>query len=138
MLDPQESLEEIKCREVELGSESWTSFVSVIPQQRSNGYCPCVCSAHQLKQQLRSTLVAAHWRGPRHCLNIVVVLAVVHGLLGLSGSERAVEPLTLPLLPHPFSRSPSLISHIASVDIKHHDYTLRADGVSTLIRKSSH
>ena len=63
VLDPLESPEEIKNREVELGSESWTSFVSVIPQQRSNGYCPCVCSAHQLKQQLRGTLVATQWRG---------------------------------------------------------------------------
>ena len=94
MLDPLESPEEIKNREVELGSESWTSFVSVVPQQRSNGNCPCDCSAHQLKQQLRSTLVAAHWQGP-HCLNIVVVLAVVNGLFGLP-----VEPFTL-FLPFP-------------------------------------
>ena len=34
VLDPQESLEEIKSREVELGSESWTSFASVVPQQQ--------------------------------------------------------------------------------------------------------
>ena len=47
-------------------------------------------------QQLRSTLVATHWRGP-HCLKIAVILAVVHGLLGLSGSERAVEPLNVSL-----------------------------------------
>ena len=36
---------------------------------------------------------------------IAVVLAVVYGLLGLSGSEHAVEPLTLspsPSPPHPF------------------------------------
>ena len=30
-----------------------------------------LCTAQQLKQQLRSTLVAAQWRDPRHCLNIV-------------------------------------------------------------------
>ena len=60
----------------------------------------------QLKQQLCSTLVAAQWWGP-HCLNIAVVLAVVHGLLGLAGLERAVKPLnsfSLPLpptFPHP-------------------------------------
>ena len=43
---------------------------------------PCLCdgSAQQLKQ--RGTLEASHWRGP-HCLNIVVVLAVVYGRLGL-------------------------------------------------------
>ena len=40
-LDPQESPEEIKSREVELGSESWTSFASVVPQQQFNGHCPC-------------------------------------------------------------------------------------------------
>ena len=31
-LDPQESPEVVKSREVELGSESWTSFASVAPQ----------------------------------------------------------------------------------------------------------
>ena len=30
MLDPPESPEEIKSREVELGPESWTSFASVV------------------------------------------------------------------------------------------------------------
>ena len=55
------------------------------------------CGVHQL----RSTVAATQWRGPRS-LNIVVVLAVVHGLLGLYGSERAVEPLTLsPSAPPP-------------------------------------
>ena len=58
MLDPQESPEEIKSREVELGSESWTSFASVVTQQLCYGNCPGDYSAQQLKQQLRSTLVA--------------------------------------------------------------------------------
>ena len=64
VLDPQESPEEIKSREAELGSESWTSFASVVPQQLCNGHCHCDCSAQQLKQQLRSTLVAyfLFWR----------------------------------------------------------------------------
>ena len=30
MLDPQENPEEIKSREVDLGSESWTSFASAV------------------------------------------------------------------------------------------------------------
>ena len=51
--------------------------LTAVPQTLS------LCSAQQLKQRLRSTLVASQWRG-LHCLNIVVVLAVVHGLLGLS------------------------------------------------------
>ena len=42
-----------------------------------------VCSSEQTFAQLRTEF------------NIAVVLAVVHGLLGLSGSERAVEPLNL-------------------------------------------
>ena len=34
------------------------SFASVVPQQQCYGHCPCDCSAQQLKQQLRNTLVA--------------------------------------------------------------------------------
>ena len=41
VLDPQEILEEIKSREVELGSESWTLFASVVSQQQRYGRCPC-------------------------------------------------------------------------------------------------
>ena len=33
VLDPQVSPKEIKSREVELGCDSWTSFVSVVSQQ---------------------------------------------------------------------------------------------------------
>ena len=61
VLDPQVSPEEIKSREVELGSESWTSFASVVSQQWSYGHCLCDCSAQQLRQQMHSTLVAAQW-----------------------------------------------------------------------------
>ena len=63
VLDPQVSPEEIKRREVELGSESWASFASVLTRQQCYGHCPCDRSAQQLKQQLRSTLVATQWRG---------------------------------------------------------------------------
>ena len=116
VLDPQESPGEINCREVELGSEGWTSFASVVTQQQCHGHCPCDCSSQQLKQQLRSTLVATQWRGP-HCLNIVVVLAVFHGLLGLpvwSARSSHSHSLTSP--------PPSLISLMVSVDVKHHGY----------------
>ena len=41
MLGPQVSPEEIKSREVELGSESWTSFASVVSRQRCYGHCLC-------------------------------------------------------------------------------------------------
>ena len=49
MLDPQESPEEIKSRELELGSESWTSFASGVTQHQCNGHCPCESAALQLK-----------------------------------------------------------------------------------------
>ena len=47
MLDPQAvSPEEIMSREVELGSESWTSFASVVTQQQCYGHCPCDSAPH--------------------------------------------------------------------------------------------
>ena len=49
VLDPQVSPEETKSREVELGSESWTSFASVVFQQPCYGYCLCDCSTQQLR-----------------------------------------------------------------------------------------
>ena len=64
MLDPQVSPEEIMSREVELGCESWTSFASsccstAVQLTLSLWLCP----ARQLKQHLRSALVAGQWRG---------------------------------------------------------------------------
>ena len=58
-LDLQVSPEEIMNREVELGCESWTSFASVCSStavQRTLSLW--LCPARQLKQQLRSALVA--------------------------------------------------------------------------------
>ena len=50
-----------------------------------------------------------------HCLNTSIVLAAVHGLSGLFQAVSAVEPsLSRPLTP----LSPSLISNLASVDVK--------------------
>ena len=46
MLDPQESPGEIKSRQVESGSESWTSLASVVPQQLCYGHCPCDSDPH--------------------------------------------------------------------------------------------
>ena len=63
VLDPQVSPEEIRSRELQLVSESLTSFASVVTQQQCYGHCPRDCSAQQLKQHLRSTLVATQWRG---------------------------------------------------------------------------
>ena len=85
MLDPVVSPEEIMSREVELGCGSWTSvLLHVFTQQRCNGHCPCYSAlAQQVKQHLLSTLVAAQW--PGDTVNTSIVLAAVHGLIGLPG-----------------------------------------------------
>ena len=120
-LDPQVSPEEIMSREVELGCESWTSsLLQVVTQQRCNGHYPCDCPAQQLKQQLRSTLVAVQWRG-----DTALTLPLFWPPRS-SGSERAVEPSLSRPLPPPHPPVPSLISIIASVDVKQNVYLLTA------------
>ena len=47
VLVPQASPEEITSREVELGSESWTSLLSVVTQQQCYGHCPCDSTPHR-------------------------------------------------------------------------------------------
>ena len=64
---------------------------------------------------MRSTLAAEQWRG-----DTFVVLAAVHGILYRPG-WRAVEP-SLFLSPSPPPSCPSLISNLASVDVKQNDY----------------
>ena len=59
--------------------------------------------------------VVSRWRGP-HLLN-TVVLAMADGLFGLCGSERFDE-LFLSL---PYTLSPSLISLMVSIDVKHNE-----------------
>ena len=53
-----------------------------------------------------------------HRLNTSIVLAAVHGLSGLFQAVSAVEPSLCRPLP---TLSPSLIGHLASVDVKHCD-----------------
>ena len=101
-------------RDQELGLESWTSFASVVTQQQCYENCPCdsalhsswnsSCIVHYLLRNGEGTL-PSHFccsgDGPRPPRS--------------SGSVRAVEPsLFRPLPP----LSPSLISHLASVDVK--------------------
>ena len=66
----------------------------------------------------RCTSRCAMARG--HRLNTSIVLAVVHGLSGLFQAVSAVEPsFSRPPPPSPHSApSPSLISNLASVDVK--------------------
>ena len=53
-----------------------------------------------------------------HRLNTSIVLATVHGLSGLFRTVSAVEPSLSRLLP---TLSPSVIGHLASVDVKQHE-----------------
>ena len=63
-----------------------------------------------------------------HRLNTSIVLAVVHGLSGLFRTVSAVEPsLFRPLRP----LNPSLISYLASVDIKQNGRAVPARGMKT-------
>ena len=53
-----------------------------------------------------------------HRLNTSIVLAAVHGLSGLFRAVSAVEPSLSRPLP---TLSPSLIGHLASLDVKQHE-----------------
>ena len=64
----------------------------------------------------RCTSRCAEARG--HRLNTSIVLAAVHGLSGLFRAVSAVEPSLSRPLP---TLSPSLIGHLASVDVKQHE-----------------
>ena len=86
--------------------------LQVVTQQRYNGHCPCDSAlAQQLKQQLRSTLVAAQWRG----FTALTILSFWRRStassvfrVGARGRPFTLSPLS-PLSP---------ISNLASVDAK--------------------
>ena len=78
-----------------------------------------LCSAQQLKLQLRSTLVATQWRGP-YCFNISLSLfwrRSTASSVFLFGTRGQAFTLFL----HS-SLSSSLISHLAAVDVKQNVY----------------
>ena len=92
--------------------------VQVVRQQRRNGHC--------LSDSVSSTAVetavaqcTSRWAMARgHRLNTSIILAAVHGLSGLFRTVSAVEPSLSRPLP---TLSPSLIGHLASVDVKQHE-----------------
>jgi len=112
-LDLQVSPEEIMSREMELDCESWTFSLRVLPQQQCNEHCLCDCLGTAVEAAIAQC--TSHWAMAKgHRLNTPIVLAAVHGLSGLFRAASADEPsLFRPLSP----LSPSLISHLASVDV---------------------
>ena len=116
MLDLHVSPEEIMSRGVEQGCESWTFFASscystVVQRTLSLRLCPSTAVETSIAQY---TSCCAMARG--HRLNTSIVLADVHGLLGLPG--RCARSSLHSLAPPPPPPSPSLISILASVDVK--------------------
>ena len=76
-----------------------------------------------------------------HRLNTSIVLVAVHGLSGLFRAVSAVEPSLSRSLP---TLSPSLIGHLASVDVKQHEskrflyHVLKSAGQPHLLPPSIH
>ena len=88
--------------------------VQVVRQQQCNGHCLCDCPSTAVETAVAQC--TSRWAMARgHRLNTSIVLAAVHGLSGLFWTVSAVEPLLCRPLP---TLSPSLISHLASVDVK--------------------
>ena len=117
VLEPQMSPGEIKSSEVELGSESCTSFASVVSQRQCYGHCLCDCAAQQLRQDLRGTLVVAQWRGDT-ALTFLLFWSTASSVFRVGARGRAFT------LSPPSPLSQSLISNLVSVDVKQHIYLL--------------
>ena len=103
-----------------VGRWSWAAKVGlshqVVTQQQCNGHCPCESAqARQMKQQLRSALVAGQWRGDT-ALTFPLFWRRSTVSPVFLGAISAVEPLLFRRPPPPPFLS--LISHLASVDIK--------------------
>ena len=88
--------------------------VQVVRQQQCNGHCLCDCPSTSGETAVAQC--TSRWAMARgHRLNTSIVLAAVHGLSGLFRAVSAVEPSLCRPLP---TLSPSLISHLASMDVK--------------------
>ena len=135
------SPEEIKSREVKLvpqprrGHEQgggdglrkldffrWLQVV--VPQQQCNGHCLChSAQARQLKQQLRGAQVAAQWRGDTALtLPSFWRRSTVSPVFFGRYPRSSLHSLAL-FHPPPLPPSPSLISNLASVDVKQNGST---------------
>ena len=118
------------------GLRNWTSFASVVLLLNS-------CATDIVLVTLLSTAVetavakytSCYAMAKEYCLNIFVVLAAVHGLLGLpvwSAQSRLHSLSPPPPAPPP---PLSLISHLASVDVKQNVYlpTLHSESEFTYL-----
>ena len=112
VLDPQVGPEEIKSREVELGLNVGLLLRQLFPNSGATDIGFVILFRTAVGTV--TTLVAAQWRSG-HCLNIFVVLAAVHGVLGLPGWRLRLSLHTFVPLP---PLSPSLINILLSVDVK--------------------
>ena len=100
------------------------SRFGLFPQQQRNGHCPCdSAQTRQCKQQLRGALVAGQWRGDT-ALTLPLfwrrstVSPVFFGRYPRSSLHSFVPFPPPPTPPTPHPPSPSLISTLASVDVK--------------------
>ena len=120
-LDPQVSPEKIMSREVELGCEKldFFRFRLFLNSSATDIVLVTLPSTAVETAIAQCTSRCAMAKGQRlRRLNTSIVLVAVHGLSCLFRVVSAVEPSLSHLLPPPLS--PSLISNIASVDIKQH------------------
>ena len=119
--------EENKSREVELDPENVACLLlQLLPaQQRCYGHCPkkvlCPCPRSALKQQLRGTLAAMQWRGDTALTFLKFSRRSTASLVFRVGACDRTFTLSSPPPPPPHPPSPSLISNLASVDVKQID-----------------
>ena len=121
-LDLQVSPEEIMSREVSGAGLRKLDFLCFelsklfVNSSRCNGHCLCDCPSTAV--ETATAQCTSRWamttEGTPPC-DTSIVLAAVHGLSGLFRAVSAVEPSLFRPLP---TLSPSLISHLASVDVK--------------------
>ena len=103
----------------------------VVPQQQRNGHCLCdSAQTQQLKQKLRSALVAGQWRGDTALtLPLFWRRSTVSPVFFGRYSRSSLHSFVL------FPPSPFLISHLASVDVKQNVLGRRVNRFGLAVRR---